>query len=153
MYILCDGNWDRPEIEISDSPRGIIEQGELWESISEDLKLPAEKIKSEFYAENLETISMKLSPIKNPERLDLIKIYLNNKNLVFEGSKSVFHKLGMSLLSYFHENSQKGEHFHLDYVEDDPLLAPTNCHVIFLCRDPHIAFLRKMRYNVTDTYS
>ncbi len=78
---------------------------------------------------------MKLSSIKNLERLDLIKIYLNKRNLVFEGSKSAFHKLGMSLLNYFHKNSQKGEHFHLDYVEDDPLLAPTNTHVIFVCRD------------------
>ncbi len=137
MYILFDGNWDRPEIEISDLPRGLIELGELCISISEDLKLHAEKVKSEFYPENLEGISMKLSSIKNSAGLDLIKIHLNQKNLVFEGSKSVFHKLGMSLLNYFHKNSQKGEHFHLDYVEDDPLLAPTNCHVIFVCKDPH----------------
>ncbi|MEG4303002.1 hypothetical protein [Microcoleus sp. D3_18a_C4] len=138
MYILFDGNWDEPEIEISDSPRGLIELGELCKSISEDLNLHAEKINSEFYPENLEGISMKLSSIKNPEGLDLIKIHLNQRNLVFEGSKSAFHKLGMSLLNYFHENSRKPEHFHLYYVEGDCLLAPTNCHVIFLCRDPHI---------------
>lgn len=137
MYILFDGNWDRPEIEISDSPRGLIELGELCKSISEDLKLRAEKIKSEFYPENLEGISMKLSSIKNPEGLDLIKIQLNQRNLVFEGSKSAFNKLGMQL-SYFDGNSRNYEHLHLDYVEDDFLLAPTNCHVIFMCRNPHI---------------
>lgn len=137
MYILFDGNWDRPEIEISDSPRGLIELGELCKSISEDLKLHAEKIKSEFYPENLEGISMKLSSIKNPEGLDLIKIQLNQRNLVFEGSKSAFNKLGMQL-SYFDGNSRNYEHLHLDYVEDDFLLAPTNCHVIFMCRNPHI---------------
>ncbi|MGB7709921.1 MAG: hypothetical protein WBL95_10345 [Microcoleus sp.] len=137
MYILFDGNWDKPEIEISDSPRGLIELGELCESISEDLNLHAEKIKSEFYPENLEGIFMKLSSIKNPEGLDLIKIHLNQRNLVFEGSKSAFHKLGLRL-SYFHEDSRKNQHLHLDYLEDDPLLAPTNCHIIFMCRAPHI---------------
>ena len=135
MYILFDGNRDKPEIEISDSPLGLIELGEIFASITEDFISYSKKIKSEFYPENLEAISIKVSPIKNAEKLDLIKIYLREHKLVFEGSQSALYKLGMSLLNYFNEHSQKGEHFHLNYVEGDPLLAPTNCYIIFLCTD------------------
>ncbi|MEH1789025.1 hypothetical protein [Nostoc sp.] len=133
MYILCDGNWDRPEIEISDSSQGLIKLGRLFLNISENFKLQATQKKSDFYSENLEGLLVRLSQSKSVEKFDLLKIFIDNKNLVFEGSQSAFYKLGMSLLNYFHENSHKNEHFHLDYVEQDPLLAPTNCSIIFLC--------------------
>lgn len=133
MYILFDGNWNRPEIEISDSPSGLSKLGTLFLGISQDLTLHAEQVKSKFYPENLEAISIKLLPIESPGGISLIKIYITNNRLIFEGSQSAFNKLGMSLLNYFNEDSKKGEHFHLNYVEGDPLLAPTNCYVIFLC--------------------
>ncbi|MBD1839916.1 hypothetical protein [Coleofasciculus sp. FACHB-501] len=78
---------------------------------------------------------MKLFQSKNAEKLDLLRIFIDNKNLVIEGSKLGFYKLGTSLLNYFNKNSQNGEHFHLDYFSGDRLLAPTNCHIIFLCID------------------
>jgi hypothetical protein len=133
MYIVCDGNWNNPEIEISDLSQNLIKLGELLLSINEDFNLHTVQTKSEFYAENIEAISIQLKQNKNAEQ-DLIKIFIDNKNLVFEGSKLAFDKLGMSLLNYFNENTQKGEHFHLSYSEGDALLAPTNCHIIFLCR-------------------
>lgn len=133
MYILFDGNWNRPEIEISDSPSGLSKLGTLFLGISQDLTLHAEQVKSKFYPENLEAISIKLLPMESPGGISLIKIYITNNRLIFEGSQSAFNKLGMSLLNYFNEDSKKGEHFHLNYVEGDPLLAPTNCYVIFLC--------------------
>ncbi len=133
MYILCDANWDRPEIEISDSSQGLIKLGKLFKNISENFKLHPEQRQSDFYSENLESLSMRLSQSKNVEKSDLIKIFIDNKNLAFEGSQLAFHKLGMSLLNYFHENSYKNEHFHLDYVEQDTLLTSTNCSIIFLC--------------------
>lgn len=133
MYILFDGNWNRPEIEISDSPSGLSKLGTLFLGISQDLTLHAEQVKSKFYPENLEAISIKLLPMESPGGISLIKIWITNNRLIFEGSQSAFNKLGRSLLNYFNEDSKKGEHFHLNYVEGDPLLAPTNCYVIFLC--------------------
>ncbi|MEG4799418.1 hypothetical protein QUB63_04610 [Microcoleus sp. ARI1-B5] len=135
MYILFDGNWDKPEIEISDSSQGLIKMGQLLASISKDFKLYADKEDSEFYAENLELVSMRLSPSRKGEQLDLLKTFIFNNELVFEGSQLAFHNLGRSLLNYFSEDSKKGNHFHLDYIEGySLLLAPTNCHLIFMSR-------------------
>jgi hypothetical protein len=133
MYILCDGNWDKPEIEISDSSQGLIKLGELFLKISKNFNLHAEQKQSDFYSENLEGFSVRLSESENIEKHDLLKIYIDNKTLVLEGSKLVFHELGMSLLNYFYENSCINEHFHLDYFEENHLIAPTNCSIIFLC--------------------
>jgi len=135
MYILFDGNWDKPEIEISDSSQGLIKMGQFLASISKDFKLYADKEKSEFYAENLEAVSMRLSPSRNGEQLDLLKTFIANNELVFEGSKLAFNNLGISLLNFFSQPSKKGTHFHLDCIEGySLLLAPTNCHLIFMCR-------------------
>lgn len=133
MYILCDGNWDRPEIEISDLSQNLIRLGGLLLSINGDFKLQANPRKSEFYPENLEAVSMRLIPSTNAEELDLLKVFIDNKNLVIEGSKLGFYKLGSSLVNCFTKNSQSGKHFHLHYVQGDRLLAPTNCSLIFLC--------------------
>ena len=135
MYILCDGHWDRPETEISDLSQSLISLGELLLSINRDFKLQANQTKSEFYPENLEAVLMKLLQSTKAEQLDLLKIFINNKNLVIEGYKVGFYKLGSSLLNFFNTNSQNGEHFYLDYVQGDRLLAPTKCHIIFLCID------------------
>jgi hypothetical protein len=83
MYILCDGNWDRPEIEISDSSQGLIKLGRLFLNISENFKLQATQKKSDFYSENLEGLLVRLSQSKSVEKFDLLKIFIVNKNLVF----------------------------------------------------------------------
>lgn len=133
MYILCDGNWDRPEIEISDSSQGLIKLGKSFLTISQNLKFHACKKTSEFYSESFEGILVRLSQSKNANKSDWINIFIENKYLIFEGNRFAFYKLGMSLLNYFNENSKKNEHFHLDYVEGTSLLAPTKCCIIFLC--------------------
>lgn len=56
MYILYDGNCDRPEIEISDSSRGLIKLGNFFLNISENFHLYAEQRQSDFYPENLESL-------------------------------------------------------------------------------------------------
>jgi hypothetical protein len=133
MYILYDGNCDRPEIEISDSSGGLIKLGKLFLNISENFQVHAKQRQSDFYSESLEGLSVRLFKNEIIEETGLIKIFIENENLVFEGSQLALSKLGISLINYFHESSYKNEHFHLDYVEEDPLLAPTNCSIIFLC--------------------
>ena len=134
MYILFNGNLEKPEIEISDSSQGLIQMGQLLASISKDFKLYASKEKSEFYAENLEAVSLRLFPSRNGEELDFLTTFMANNELVFEGSKLAFNNLGISLLNFFSQTSKKGDHFHLDYIEGySLLLAPTNCHLIFMC--------------------
>ena len=134
MYILFNGNLEKPEIGISDSSQGLIQMGQLLASISKDFKLYASKEKSEFYAENLEAVSLRLFPSRNGEELDLLTTFMANNELVFEGSKLAFNNLGISLLNFFSQTSKKGDHFHLDYIEGySLLLAPTNCHLIFMC--------------------
>jgi hypothetical protein len=133
MYILFDGNWNRPEIEISDSASGLSKLGTLFLGISQDLTIPAEQVKSKFYPENLDAISIKLLPMESPAEKSLINIYITNNRLIFEGSKSAFNILGRSLVNFFPEDSKKGDHFHLDDVGGNSLFAPPNYSLIFAC--------------------
>ncbi len=133
MYILWNGNRDRPEIEISDSAQGLIKFGELLVNISENLDIRANPEKQKFYPENLDAVSIRLIQVNHSQNLDLLKIFLINKTLVIEGSKLALDKLGGGILNCFPENSPENSHFHFDYFEGDPLLAPTNCSIIVAC--------------------
>jgi hypothetical protein len=135
ICVLCSNNWTNPEIEISASPQGLIELGELLININKDLVILSTTQKSAFYPEAIQSLVMKFSTSSAVTRLDVLNVSIVDKSLVFEGSSEAFRKLGDSLLNYFDENSQSGEHFHLDYVEGDDILAPTNCSLIFVCKN------------------
>ncbi|MGC1245268.1 MAG: hypothetical protein WA865_03575, partial [Spirulinaceae cyanobacterium] len=140
---LFNGNWDVSEIEISDSPIGLIKLGKFFSNPNETSSLQAEKKQCEFYPENLESLSVRLCQSKNNESwettdsikiiTDSTKIIITNKNLVLEGSKSGFDCLGKFLVNYFSQNNFEGKHFHLDYLEKDPLHKPRKCSLVFSC--------------------
>jgi hypothetical protein len=136
MYILCNGNWNNPEIEISSSPVGLIELGSFFLSVDRDCEIKSEPIISRFYSENFEKLKILFvkNDLQEQERVDLLKVFVEQKQIIFQGGKIAFNNLGDSILNYFDMESKNGDHFHLDYIEGDMLLAPTNCHLIFLCK-------------------
>lgn len=135
MYILWDGSYSEPEIEISDSWSEMRQLGQFLINLNKDSILYGVHKKSKFYPKNLKIIKIILerNETYNQEQLNLLKVFLDKDSLVFEGNKLAFRKLGQSLLNFFNEDSKNQEHFHLDYTEGDMLLAPTNCYLIFMC--------------------
>ena len=131
MYINCSGNWERPEIEIADSAQSFNKLGKLLVNIDDNLKIYTNQEKGGPYPEALEALVIRLLEEDDLQQLDVLKIFVEDKNLVIESPKSGFDKLGASLTSF--EDAKKHDHFHLDYWEGNGLLAPTNCSLIFMC--------------------
>lgn len=133
MYVSCDSNSKGHEIEIADSAEGMNQLGKLLLNIDKNLKIYTKKEKLGSYPEALEDILIRFLEEDNWQQLDLLKIFIEDKNLVIEGRKSAVDILGVSLTNFFNEDAKKYDHFHLDYWEGNGLLAPTNCSLIFMC--------------------
>ena len=136
MQILWDKDLEQPEVEISDSSSGLCDLGNLFLNVNSNRKILGEQKTCEYYSGSLHKIEIfYLQKCFENDRHDRLKIFVENqKNLVMKGNKLAFRKLGTSIVNFFDEQSQPGEHFHLSYLERDILLAPTNCHLIFVCR-------------------
>lgn len=50
-----------------------------------------------------------------------------------DDTKASLNKLADSLINFFDDDSNVGEHFQLDYYEGNEVLNETNCHLIFIC--------------------
>jgi hypothetical protein len=133
MNILCDGDWERPEIEISDSISGLIKLGNVLTSVDSEVEILSEQKKSQFYSENLNGLLLKKT--LKPKDNDTLNIVIVDKKLVFEGSDIALSKLGMSLLDFFDEESQEGKHLHLNYFPGNGILSPTKCELIIVFRN------------------
>jgi hypothetical protein len=132
MNILCDGDWERPEIEISDSISGLIKLGNILTNIHGEAEILSEHKTSPFYSENLDSLLLKR--LVNPKDDDTLDVVVFNKKLVLEGSDKALARLGISLLNVFHEDSQEGRHLHLSYFPGNGILSPTKCELIIVFR-------------------
>jgi hypothetical protein len=64
---------------------------------------------------------------------DLLTVKMIERHLIFSGTLKAFNKIGQSLNNFFEGDVEEGSHFHLDYYEENTILAQTNCHLIFMC--------------------
>jgi hypothetical protein len=129
MYLLHNGDWNNPEIEISGSSDTLVKLGETFNGLDKSLEIKASFKKSQFYSHCLGYLVLNLMNEGN----DLLTIKVINNNLIFSGTLKAFKNLGQSLINFFEENPKEGKHFHLDYYEGNQVLAQTNCHLIFMC--------------------
>ncbi len=132
MKILFDGNLERPEIELSDSPSGLRHVGKLLLSLDKDVELSAVPEESYFYPYNLKGMVFKI--YRDEQSVDLIYISVMEEYLVLEGTPIALKKLGQSLLNCFTESSPDTSHIHLEYFPGSQLVAPTNCSLIIVCQ-------------------
>ena len=132
MKLLFDGNFERPEIELSDSPAGLKNLGELLLDLNKEIELSAIPKESDFYPYNLQKIAFKIN--KDEQGINLIYISVAEEYLVLEGTSIALRKLGHSLLNCFNENSPDTSHIHLEYFPGNQLVAPTNCSLIIVCQ-------------------
>ena len=62
-----------------------------------------------------------------------ITVAVEDDQLVLSGDVQAAEKLALSLENVFVAGCDKGTHFHLDYLDENSLLAPTKLGVIFQC--------------------
>jgi hypothetical protein len=132
MNILCDGDWEKPEIELSDSLSGLIKLGNVLLDVNDEVEILSKGERSPFYAENLD--SLILRKLSNMEYDDTIHITISGKKLALEGSSEALSRLGRSLLNFFNANSQEGKHLHLNYYPGNGILAPTKSELIIILK-------------------
>ncbi len=129
MYINCDGDWRRPEVKISGSANSLAAFGLFLNECTESTILDLLVVENKFYRFSINLIKIEIDKNSN----DRLTIEVNENNLHLSGSKLAFNKLGDSLINFFDSASDEGEHFHLDYYEENQTLNKTNCHLIFAC--------------------
>ena len=129
MYLLCDGDWDHPEIEISDSSDNLVKLGTILNGLDKSLEIKASYQESEFYPYCLGNLVLNLM-VKGD---DLLTVKIAERHLILSGTLKAFNKIGQSLINFFEDDVKEGEHFHLDYSDGNTVPAQTNCHLIFMC--------------------
>ncbi|MFZ3194386.1 MAG: hypothetical protein WA154_14430 [Moraxellaceae bacterium] len=129
IYVNCDGDWSRPEVKTSGSAASLAALGLFFNEGTESAILDVPVLESKFYRFSINLIKIEIAKNSN----DRLAIEVNENNLHLSGSKLAFNKLADSLINFFDSTSEEGEHFHLDYYEENQILNKTNCHLIFVC--------------------
>src|SRR5690606_41937233 len=61
-----------------------------------------------------------------------LSVDLTKDRLRFAGDRVAMNKLGDSLINFFNEEAEVGDHFQLDYFEGNDILNETPCTLIFI---------------------
>ncbi|WP_419903989.1 Imm32 family immunity protein [Kiloniella sp.] len=129
IHVVCDGDWERPEVQISGSSMALSQLGILLSGINSHRRFSTNNSIDEIYAINIPTIILTFLDIGN----DRLTVGIDQNSLRFSGTKKAFDILGDSLVNFFDDQTVVGEHFHLDYYEGNEVLNDTTCHLIFMC--------------------
>ena len=129
IHITCDGDWENPEVQISGSSRALASFGVLLNGVVTPIHLKIPDLENKFYPVSVNVLNIE------PEEsgTDRFTVTIDQTNFKLRGTNNAFEKLGDSLINFFDESSNVGEHFQLDYYEGNEVLNETNCHLIFLC--------------------
>lgn len=129
IYIMCDGDWAEPEVQVSGSAKALANLGKLLNSIVDPVDLKVPHLENEFYPVSVNVLNIYLDDSGN----DRLTVTIDEARFTMRGTTLAFNKLGDSLLNFFDDGSSVGDHFQLDYYEGNEVLNETNCHLIFIC--------------------
>lgn len=129
IYIACDGDLDKPEIQVSGASNALSGFGEELNFLVDTMVLSIDEYENKFYPLRVNNLIIEL--IMDGE--DRLTVMFYENDLKIKGNKSAFKKLGGSLVNFFDSNSNIGDHFQLDYYDGNQILNNTNCHLIFIC--------------------
>jgi hypothetical protein len=134
MHILYDSTY--LEICITNSIIEFREMGNIMLSFNNHAKLQSSDIKP-----NVDAYPVKVNFLdalillrsENNSLEDLLQISISNGNLILTGNEVAMGNIGQSLLNFFDEDSQEGQHIHLNYYEGHfCTIAPTDCNLVFM---------------------
>ena len=129
IYVACDGDWKEPEVQISGSTKALASFGVMLNGVAGSLTLDVPVLENEYYPVSVNVLNIELDELGN----DRLTITIDDTNFNLRGTNKAFNKLGYSLVNFFDDDSNVGEHFQLDYYEGNEVLNETNCHLIFIC--------------------
>lgn len=129
IYVACNGDWDEPEVQISGSWKDLAELGLNICQLESSYSLNLSNIENPFYPVNIG--EMYLQVTQTPS--DRLQVSVDRSKFELSGSTSAFKKLGQSLTNFFDRETIIGDHFQLDYYEENQMLEETNCHLFFVC--------------------
>lgn len=132
MKVCFDGDKQSPEVEISGTALELKRLGEsLVHEISE-LFVESQGEADEYYPILLGGLRCKRNEsIPNP---NLVEVGLKHSIFVIIGGREGLRKLGQSCINVF-SDAEDGEHMHLEYFEEQQLLAKTDYSLIFSCSE------------------
>ena len=129
IYAAHDGDSEFPEIQISGAAASLIEFGVVLSNVESNLVLEIKNSGNKFFPVAINRININLFNNGN----DRLTVSLDKDLLTIGGSNVAFKMLGDSLLNFFNVDVSVGEHFQLDYYEENQVLNETNCNLIFIC--------------------
>jgi len=129
ILVASDGDWEKPEVQVSGTSKALADFGLLLNSIKDNTTIAIESLDSEYYPINVKVIILEILQSGN----DRLTVMFDEDKFQLSGSNEAFNKLGDSLVNFFDDETSIGEHFQLDYYEGNQVLNKTNCHLIFLC--------------------
>ena len=129
VYIVTDGDWNEPEVQISGSAKILSQLGEYLNSVQGSVRLVLPTEPNKFYPISIDSLVLE-STFRGGGRLT---VAIDPTSFNLAGPSAALNKLGDSLVNFFDDNSFVGEHFQLDYYDGNEVLNETNYHLIFLC--------------------
>ncbi len=131
IRILCDGDWERPQVEVSGSWQALAGLGALLKRATAPVTVPLGEYSNTFYPVSVRALHIE----PQTQSGGRLTVSVDQIAMVLKGDAEAFDKLGQSLENCFDRHSRPGHHFHLDYYEGNDLLNQTNCSLIFMCRE------------------
>src|SRR3954467_1228579 len=119
MRIHYDNNPKGPTIAVGGEPVDFLDLGQALLK-AERIAVIGDNAPSRFYPMILNELIFE--PL--PESGALLSIAVEGQRLVLSGGAEVAKRLGRSLGNVFGGIASEGQHFHLDYYEDNGYLAP-----------------------------
>ena len=111
IYVACDGDWDAPEVQISGSSKALADFGLLLNEARESISYTISDFDAGFYSVKIKTVNIELAQLEN----DRLTVKIDKSSFKLAGTRFAFNKLGDSLINFFDEQRNIGEHFQLDY--------------------------------------
>ena len=127
--IFINGNLEDSEIEILGKVTALNALGNILNKVNTVTLFKLQTCSNKFYPKKFEFLQL----IYHDDKTNRISIKIEGNRLILKGNSIAFNILGDSLNNFFDDESQKNDHFHIDYYDGNDVLNPTNISLVFIC--------------------
>ena len=127
--IFINGNLEDSEIEVLGKVSALNALGNILNKVNTVTLFKLQTCSNKFYHKKFEFLQL----IYHDDKTNRISIKIEGNRLILKGNSIAFNILGDSLNNFFDDESQKNDHFHIDYYDGNDVLNPTNISLVFIC--------------------
>ena len=127
--IFINGNLEDSEIEILGKVTALNALGNILNKVNTVTSFKLQTYSNKFYPKKFEFLQL----IYHDDKTNRISIKIEGNKLILKGNSIAFNILGDSLNNFFNDESQKNDHFHIDYYNGNCVLNSTNISLVFMC--------------------